>query len=70
MRDSEGIGIALNQLAREQMKLKLLADISVDLVVCELEGIDPAVYTQDIRAMLAEIGTRLDAIGGRADAVS
>ena len=70
MRDTKGVGIALNRLAREQMKLKLLNDISVDLVVCELESIDPAEYVQEIRSMLADIGERLDAIGGRADAVS
>lgn len=29
---------ALNRLAREQIKLRLLADIRFDLAVCEIEG--------------------------------
>ena len=28
----------LNQLAREQMKLKLLADIKMDIEICKIEG--------------------------------
>lgn len=31
-------GKALNRLAREQIKLRLLADIRFDLAVCEIEG--------------------------------
>ena len=34
------IGIALNALAREQMKYKLMADIRADIEVCKLEGTD------------------------------
>jgi hypothetical protein len=30
--------LALNRKAREELKLKLLIDISIDLQVCELEG--------------------------------
>lgn len=33
---------ALNRLAREQIKLRLLADIRFDLAVCEIEGWDKA----------------------------
>ena len=29
---------ALNTLAREQMKLRLLADVRTDMTVCEIEG--------------------------------
>ena len=29
---------ALNQLAREQMIMKLLNDIRIDLAICEIEG--------------------------------
>ena len=33
--------VALNSLARHQAITHLLADISVDLIVCKLEGWDP-----------------------------
>lgn len=39
---------ALNKLAREQMKMKLLADIAVDMQVCKLEGYDPAEYVDEL----------------------
>lgn len=39
---------ALNRLAREQMKLRLLADIAVDMQVCGLEGHDPAEYVDEL----------------------
>lgn len=39
---------ALNRLAREQMKLRLLADIAVDMQVCKLEGYDPAEYVDEL----------------------
>ena len=32
------VGQALNKLAREQMKLRLLQDIRTDIEVCKLEG--------------------------------
>ena len=39
---------ALNRLAREQLRLKVLADIHVDLMVCELEGWDPTEWVHDL----------------------
>ena len=35
---------AFNRLAREKMKLRLLADIRMDLMVCELEGYSKLEY--------------------------
>ena len=35
---------AFNRLAREKMKLRLLADIRMDLMVCEMEGWDKLEY--------------------------
>ena len=49
----EGASEALNQLAREQMKLKLLADIRVDLTVCEIEGWNPREYLRDLHQVIA-----------------
>lgn len=63
---SEEVGIALNRLAREQMKHRILSDIAVDLTVCELEGLDTSEYVRELQAMLADIGARLDTLrGGR-----
>ncbi len=42
------IPAALNRLAREQMKARLLADIAVDLQVCGLEGYDPSEYIDEL----------------------
>lgn len=39
---------ALNRLAREQMKVRLLADIAVDMRVCELEGWDYMEYASEL----------------------
>ena len=58
------VGVTLNRLAREQMKARLLADVAVDLQVCELEGLDPSEYVRELRQMLADIGARLDILGG------
>lgn len=42
------LGVAMNRLAREQMKYKLLADIACDLQVCHLENIDPMEYIEEL----------------------
>lgn len=47
---------ALNRLAREQIKLRLLADIRSDLAVCEIEGWDKAEYLSEIKNMIDELG--------------
>ena len=40
---------ALNALARHQAITHLLADISVDLIVCKLEGWDPEEYINQLK---------------------
>lgn len=47
---------ALNRLAREQIKLRLLADISLDLVICELEGWDKTEYLNELKSMIDDLG--------------
>ena len=42
---------AFNRLAREKMKLRLLADIRMDLMVCELEGWDKLEYLDELLAL-------------------
>ena len=53
-----GIGAekALNRLAREQMKHKLLLDIRADLLVCELNGWDKKEYLAELRDLLNSLG--------------
>ena len=47
---------ALNRLAREKMKYRLLADISLDLVICELEGWDKLEYLNELKDMINALG--------------
>lgn len=46
------IGTALNRLAREQMKYKLMADIRADIEVCKLEGIDYKEYLIELKDII------------------
>ena len=55
IQDNLPIGNTLNRLAREQMKKKLLADILVDMTVCEIEGISKLEYLDELIEMLLEI---------------
>lgn len=40
----DGAAEALQRLAREQRKTKLLADINADMMVCDIEGWDQTAY--------------------------
>ena len=44
-----------NRMAREQMKSKLLADILVDLQVCDIEGWDKREYIRELQMMINDI---------------
>ena len=46
------VGVALNRLAREQLKLKLMLDIRMDISVCELEGMDYKPYLQELKSIV------------------
>lgn len=46
---------AFNRLAREKMKLRLLADIRMDLMVCELEGLSKLEYLDELLALVQEL---------------
>jgi hypothetical protein len=43
------VGQALNKLAREQMKLRLLQDIRADIEICKLEGMDYKEYLLELK---------------------
>lgn len=49
---NDDIGVALNRLAREQMKLRLMYDIRTDIEVCKLEGIDYKEYLQELKSII------------------
>lgn len=49
----------VNQLAREQLKHKLLADILLDLTICDIEGWDKKEYIQELHYILSEITSKL-----------
>ena len=46
------VGQALNKLAREQMKLRLMQDIRVDIEICKLEGINYKDYLLELKDMI------------------
>ncbi len=43
---------ALNTLARETMKLKLLKDIAVDIQVCKLANLDYKQYLKELKEII------------------
>ena len=53
--DTQEKADAINRLAREQMKLKLLQDIRVDLMICQIEGYDKKQYINELRDMIDTI---------------
>lgn len=58
---------AFNRLAREKMKLRLLADIRMDLMVCELEGWDKLEYLDELLALVQELRKGGESYGQKND---
>ena len=48
----------MQQLAREQMKLKLLADVAMDMTICKIERWDHKKYILEIIEILESIVNR------------
>lgn len=46
----------LNELARHQQIVRLLADIRADMMICELEGWDRMEYINQLKELLDSIG--------------
>jgi len=44
--------LALNRLAREQLKLKLLQDIAIDVTICKLHNWDYKEYLRDLKEII------------------
>ena len=51
--EGKGAARALNRLAREQMKHRILADIRMDMLTCELEGWDKLEYLRELIDMIS-----------------
>ena len=49
-----------NELARKKFQEKLLQDIRVDLMICEIEGWDKLEYIQEIKNLINSIGVKTD----------
>lgn len=47
--------LAMNKLAREQFKYRMVKDISFDLQVCAIEGLDPTEYIEDLKGTLQDL---------------
>ena len=44
--------LAINRLAREQLKLKLMQDIRIDIEVCRVEGWEYKQYLQELKGII------------------
>lgn len=47
---------ALNDLARHTAIVRILADIQVDLMICEIEGWDKTEYLNQLKELINSIG--------------
>jgi hypothetical protein len=52
------ISYRLQELAREEMKEKLLNDIMIDMNICKLEGWDVMKYLLELQSLITDIITR------------
>jgi hypothetical protein len=55
MKEITDIGEALNRMARESMKARLMGDILVDMTVCEIEGWNKLEYLDELEAMIRRL---------------
>ena len=46
----------VNELARQKFKQKLLSDILVDLMICEIEGWSKTEYLNELKELITNIG--------------
>ena len=47
--------LALNRKAREELKLKILADIKFDIEVCKIEGWDYLEYLHELKELIESL---------------
>lgn len=53
--EGEGAAKALNQLAREQIKEILLRDLTMDLMICKVEGWDFKEHISEIKELVDDL---------------
>ena len=59
MEENESISKSLNCLAREQVKLRILSDIKIDMAVCEIEDWDKTEYINELKELINSIGKEI-----------
>jgi len=52
----------VNELARKKFEMRLLADIRVDLMVCEIEGWDKMEYIEELKALINGLVSRSNGV--------
>ena len=63
MEENESVSKSLNRLAREQVKLRILNDIKIDMAVCEIEGWDKTEYINELKELINSIGKEIKQAG-------
>lgn len=48
--------LAMQRVAREEMKHRIYADILADMMVCDIEGWDKMEYINELKTMLNTLG--------------
>lgn len=46
---------AMQRVSREEMKLRIYADILVDMMICDIEGWDKIEYVRELQDMLSNL---------------
>lgn len=52
MKENKEYARQLNVLAREQLKIRLLCDIKMDIEICQLEGWDYKEYLLELKKLI------------------
>ena len=50
--------LAMQRVAREEMKHRIYADILADMMVCDIEGLDKMEYIRELQNMLNNLTKR------------
>ena len=59
--EKQAIAQATNRLAREKFKLKLMQEITFDLMVCKIEGWDSRQYVAELKHLIDETYRKVNA---------
>jgi hypothetical protein len=55
--------LLLNKMAREEMKLKLLADINMNFIICQFTGENPKLYLMELKEIIDDTLNKLEGRG-------